>query len=161
MSPWGIVAAVLAALAVLVLVAYGGNEDGISGRERDAFAVRSAPQLVAQPVALGPDAAITVVLERGQASPDVVPPYAAALLPPETAVLLEEVRGLISTAAGQPADQARATLEQAVDQLDLAIDQLEEAAGDTSNDARRIRILRLRLTVELIRNAVEDLIDQL
>jgi hypothetical protein len=161
MRPWSIVAAVLAALGILLLVAYGSDGGDFSGRASEGVDERAAQQLVAQPVALGPEPAIAIVLERGHESPDEVPPYAAALLPPATAALLEEVRGLLTTAAGQPADQAKATLEQVGERLDLAIDQVEEAADDTSNDVRRIRLLQLQHTLEAIRDVVEDNADQL
>src|SRR5687768_13691677 len=97
MRPWGIVAAVFAALAILILVAYGGNEDAFAGRARDGIGVRAAQPLVAAPVGSGPDQAVTIVLERGQRSPDQVPPYAAALLPPDVVPLLQEVRDLLAS----------------------------------------------------------------
>ena len=89
-----------------------------------------------------------------------MPPTRRRCCRPKTAALLDEARGLLATAAGQPADQAKATLEQAIERLDAAIDQVEEAADDTSNDVRRIRLLRLQYTLEAIRDVVEDRVEQ-
>ena len=86
MRPWGIVAAILAGLGILILLVYGGNADAFAGRARDGIGERAAQQLVAMPIGLGPDAAVTIVLERGQQPPDEMRPYAGALLPPETVV---------------------------------------------------------------------------
>jgi hypothetical protein len=148
MGPWSIVAAVLAALAILILVAYGGNEDDFSGRERAAVDNRAAQELVALPVALGADPALTIVIDRQMA-------------PEEVAALLQEARDLVATAAGQPPDQAKATLQQAIDKLDTALDEVDQAADDTSNDVVRIRLLQLHRVLERVKDVLEDKVDQL
>ncbi len=99
-------------------------------------------------MAIGAEPSITIVLERED-------------VPGDAAGLLGEVRDLLATAESQPAEEAKATLEQGLDRLDTAIDQVEDAADDTSNDVRKIRLLRLQHTLESIRDEVEDRVDQL
>ena len=160
MSPWGIVAAVVAALGIFVLVVYGGEGRDSSGRGREGIDELAAQQLVGQPVTLGPESSITIVLERGQQPPDETRSYATALLPPETVALLEEVRDLLASTAGQTTDQARPALEQALDRLDLALDQIDTAAEDTSNDVTKIRLLQLHRALESVRDWIETKLGQ-
>src|SRR5215207_2160682 len=114
MRPWAIVVAVIAGLGILFLIANGSDGRDFSGRDRDAINERTLQPLAALPVALGPEPAISIVQQKPQ-------------LPSETAAILDEVRSLVSSAEGQPAEQAKPSLEQAIDKLDLAIDQIDDA----------------------------------
>jgi type VI protein secretion system component VasA len=148
MRPWAIVIAVIAGLALVFLVVYGSNGRDFSGRDRDALNERALQPLVALPVALGPAPAIAIVQQKPQ-------------LPSETTALLDEVRNLVSSAEGQPADQAKPALEQAIDKLDLAIDQVDDAANDESNDLVRLRLREIQLALEKVRDVLEDRLEHL
>jgi type VI protein secretion system component VasA len=148
MRPWAIVIAVIAGLALVFLVVYGSDGRDFSGRDRDALNERALQPLVAFPVTLGPAPALTIVQQKPQ-------------LPSESAALLDEVRNLVSSAEGQPADQAKPALEQAIDKLDLAIDQVDDAAEDESNDLVRLRLLEIHLVLERVRDVLEDQLDHL
>ena len=113
---------------------------GASARRLDEGA---AQQLVAAPVAIGAEPAITIVLER------------AAGAAPRRRRCSKKCASCWRPRPSQPPDQAKPTLEQAIDTLNDAIDQVEEAADDTSNDVTKIRLLRLRSSLE----AVEDVIE--
>jgi hypothetical protein len=143
-----VVAGILAALAIFILVAYGSEGRDFSGREREGIDERGAQTLIGVPVGLGVDPALTLVIDR-------------QMPPEEVAALLQEVRDLWATAAGQPPDQAKATLEQAIDKLDTALDEIEQAADDTSNDRDRIVLLRLHRVLERVKDVLQDRVDAL
>jgi hypothetical protein len=148
MRPWAIVVAVIAGLGILFLIANGSDGRDFSGRDRDAINERTLQPLVALPVALGPEPAIAIVQQKPQ-------------LPSETTALLDEARNLVSSAEGQPADQAKPALEQAIDKLDDAIDQIDDAAEDESNDLVRLRLLEIHLVLEKVRDVLEDRLEHL
>ena len=148
MRPWAIVFAVIAGLALVFLVVYGSDGRDYSGRDRDALNERAVLPLAALPVTLGPAPAIAIVQQKPQ-------------LPAETATLLDEARNLVSSAEGQPADQAKPALEQAIDKLDVAIDQIDDAAEDESNDLVRLRLLEIHLVLERVRDVLEDQLEHL
>ena len=112
--------AILAALGILLLLAYGGESD-VSGREREGFEEGPAQALVAAPAG-DPAPVITVVEEQGRDR-----------LPAETLAQLTEVRDLLTGAAGQPPEQARPALEEAVGKLDAALSQVETAVDEAAD----------------------------
>jgi hypothetical protein len=148
MRPWAIVVAVIAGLGILFLIANGSDGRDFSGRDRDAINERTLQPLAALPVAIGPEPAITIVQRIPQ-------------LPSETSTLLDEVRNLVTSTEGQPADQAKPALEQAIDKLDTAIDQVEDAANDESNDLVRLRLREIQLALEKVRDVLEDQLEHL
>lgn len=135
------VVAVIVALAILLLVVYGGESD-VSGRDREAFEEGPAQPLIAAP-AIDPAPVITIVEEQGQDR-----------LPPDAATQLGEVRDLLLSAAEQPADQARPALEEALGKLDSAVAQVETAAKETDNHVTKLRLLRLQRALESVRDGI-------
>jgi hypothetical protein len=130
MKLWSWIFVIVAAAGIVLLIVYGDDSRRTSGREREGVDERAAQELAAMPAILGPDAAISVVLQQPNVPQDIAGP-------------LDQARQLLATATSQPADQAKTTLGQARDQVQSAIDSLEKAADDTSNDVTRIRLLRL------------------
>ncbi len=141
MGVWGWIAGGLAGAAIIALLITGDGDHNFFGRDREALFEGPPQALISAPAAIGAEHAMTIVVAQDEA-------------PPEVAPSLEEVRQLLETAAGQPPDEAKPTLEQAKATLNDAIDQIEKATEDTSNDLKKIRLLRLAL----ILNKVEDLI---
>ena len=135
------VAGILAALGILLLLAYGGESD-VSGRDREGFEEGPAQPLVAAP-ASDPAPVITVVEEQGRDR-----------LPADAAAQLSEVRDLLVSAAEQPPEQARPALEEALGKLDSATAQIETAARETDNRVTKLRLLRLQHALQAVREAV-------
>ena len=141
MGVWGWVAGIVAGAAIVGILVVGDNDHDFFGRDREALFEGPPQALISAPAAIGAETAMTIVVRQGEAPAEVQP-------------TLEEVKELLTTAAGQPPEQAKPTLEQAQEKLNGAIDQIEQAADDTSNDVKKIRLLRLAM----ILNRVEDLI---
>jgi hypothetical protein len=137
-----IVIAIVVALAIVFLVVNGGESD-VSGREREGFEEGPAQPLVAAPVGLAPAPVITIVEEQGRDR-----------LPPETLAQLAETRDLLTSAAGQPREQAKPALDEAVGKLDSAIAQVDTAAKSADDEVTRLRLLRLQHVLQAIRDAV-------
>ena len=135
------VAGILAAIGILLLLAYGGESD-VSGREREGFEEGPAQALVAAP-ASDPAPVITVVEEQGRDR-----------LPADAAAQLSEARDLLDSAADQPPEQARPALEEALGKLDSAVAQIETAARETDNRVTKLRLLRVQHALEAVREAV-------
>jgi hypothetical protein len=135
------VVGIIAALGILILLAYGGESD-ISGREREGFEEGPAQALVAAPAA-DPAAVITVVEEQSRDR-----------LPAETLTQLTEVRDLLTGAASQSPEQARPALEETVGKLDSATAQLETASRETSNEVTKLRLLHLKHVLQAVREAI-------
>jgi len=152
MGIWSWVAGIVAGAAIIFLLASGSDDRTFdrtfAGREREAFYERSAQSVYAMPVSAGPEQAMTIVISTGDVPQDVAPS-------------LDEVRQLLATAATQPSDQAKATLEQAQEKLGAAITSIEKEADDTSNDATRIRLLRLSLTLKKIEALIQVKLDRM
>ena len=136
------VVGILAALGILLLIAYGGESD-VSGREREGFEEGPAQALVAAP-AVDPAPVITVVEEQGQDR-----------LPAETVAQLTEVRDLLTGAAGQSPEQAQPVLEQAHERLDSALSQVETDVDEAPDQLTRIRLLHLQRVLEAIQASIE------
>jgi hypothetical protein len=135
------VVGIIAALGILILLAYGGESD-VSGREREGFEEGPAQALVAAPAA-DPAAVITVVEEQSRDR-----------LPAETLTQLTEVRDLLTGAASQSPEQARPALEETVGKLDSATAQLETASRETSNEVTKLRLLHLKHVLQAVREAI-------
>jgi hypothetical protein len=135
------VVGIIAALGILILLAYGGESD-VSGREREGFEDGPAQALVAAPAA-DPAAVITVVKEQSRDR-----------LPAETLTQLTEVRDLLTGAASQSPEQARPALEETVGKLDSATAQLETASRETSNEVTKLRLLHLKHVLQAVREAI-------
>src|ERR671913_561581 len=131
------VAGILAAIGILLLLAYGGESDG-SGREGGGFEEGPAQALVAAPAA-DPAPVITVVEEQGRER-----------LPAETLAQLTEVRDLLTGAEGQSPEQAQPALEQAHERLDSALSQVETDVDEAPDQLTRIRLLHLQRVLEAI-----------
>ena len=136
------VVGIIAALGILLLIAYGGESD-VSGREREGFEEGPAQALVAAP-AVDPAPVITVVEEQGQDR-----------LPAETVAQLTEVRDLLTGAAGQSPEQAQPVLEQAHERLDSALSQVETDVDEAPDQLTRIRLLHLQRVLEAIQASIE------
>ena len=136
------VVGILAALGILLLIAYGGESD-VSGREREGFEEGPAQALVAAP-AVDPAPVITVVEEQGRDR-----------LPAETVAQLTEVRDLLTGAAGQSPEQAQPVLEQAHERLDSALSQVETDVDEAPDQLTRIRLLHLQRVLEAIQASIE------
>ena len=136
------VAGILAALGILLLLAYGGESD-VSGREREGFEEGPAQALVAAPAA-DPAPVITVVEEQGRDR-----------LPAETLAQLTEVRELLIGAAGQSPEQARPTLEEASGKLDALLSQVETAVDEAPDQLSKIRLLHVQRVLEAIQTSIE------
>ena len=135
------VVGILAAIGILLLLAYGGESD-VSGRDREGFEEGPAQALVAAP-ASDPAPVITVVEEQGRDR-----------LPADAAAQLSEVRDLLVSAAEQPPEQARPALEEALGKLDSATAQIETAARETDNRVTTLRLLRLQHVLQAVREAI-------
>jgi hypothetical protein len=136
------VVGILAALGILLLLASGGESD-VSGREREGFEEGPAQALVAAPAA-DPAPVITVVEEQSRDR-----------LPAETVAQLTEVRDLLTSAAGQPPEQAQPVLEQAHERLDSALSQVETDVDEAPDQLTRIRLLHLQRVLEAIQASIE------
>lgn len=136
------VVGIIAALGILLLVAYGGESD-VSGREREGFEEGPAQALVAAP-AVDPAPVITIVEEQGQDR-----------LPVETLAQLTEVRDLLTGAAGQSPEQAQPALEQAHERLDSALSQVETAVDEAPDRVAKIRLLHVQRLLQAIQSSIE------
>ena len=136
------VVGIIAALGILLLIAYGGESD-VSGREREGFEEGPAQALVAAP-AVDPAPVITVVEEQGRDR-----------LPAETLAQLAEVRDLLTGAADQSPEQAQPVLEQAHERLDSALSQVETDVDEAPDQLTRIRLLHLQRVLEAIQASIE------
>jgi hypothetical protein len=138
-----VVAAILAALGILLLVAYGGESD-VSGREREGFEEGPAQALVAAP-AVDPAPVITTVEEQGRDR-----------LPAETLSPLTEVRDLLAGTAGQSPEQAQPALDEAAGKLDGVLSQVETAVDEAPDQLTKIRLLHLQRVLEAIQASIES-----
>jgi hypothetical protein len=136
------VAGILAAIGILLLLAYGGESE-VSGREREGFEEGPAQALVAAPAA-DPAPVITVVEEQGRDR-----------LPAETLAQLAEVRDLLTGAADQSPEQAQPALEEASGKLDGALSQVETAVDEAPDQLTKIRLLHLQRVLEAIQTSIE------
>jgi hypothetical protein len=136
------VVGIIAALGILLLLAYGG-EGEVSGREREGFEEGPAQALVAAP-AVDPAPVISIVEEQGRDR-----------LPAETVAQITEVRDLLTSAAGQPPEQAQPVLEQARERLDSALSQVETDVDEAPDQLTRIRLLHLQRVLEAIQASIE------
>jgi hypothetical protein len=136
------VVGIIAALGILLLLAYGG-EGEVSGREREGFEEGPAQALVAAP-AVDPAPVISIVEEQGRDR-----------LPAETVAQITEVRDLLTSAAGQPPEQAQPVLEQAHERLDSALSQVETDVDEAPDQLTRIRLLHLQRVLEAIQASIE------
>ena len=136
------VVAIIAALGIFLLLAYGG-EGEVSGREREGFEEGPAQALVAAP-AVDPAPVISIVEEQGRDR-----------LPAETMAQITEVRDLLTSAAGQPPEQAQPVLEQAHERLDSALSQVETDVDEAPDQLTRIRLLHLQRVLEAIQASIE------
>jgi hypothetical protein len=138
-----VVVAILAALGILLLVAYGGESD-VSGREREGFEEGPAQALVAAP-AVDPAPVITIVEEQGRDR-----------LPAETLSPLTEVRDLLAGTAGQSPEQAQPALDEAAGKLDGVLSQVETAVDEAPDQLTKIRLLHLQRVLEAIQASIES-----
>jgi hypothetical protein len=138
-----VVVAILAALGILLLVAYGGESD-VSGREREGFEEGPAQALVAAP-AVDPAPVITTVEEQGRDR-----------LPAETLSPLTEVRDLLAGTAGQSPEQAQPALDEAAGKLDGVLSQVETAVDEAPDQLTKIRLLHLQRVLEAIQASIES-----
>ena len=136
------VVGIIAALGILLLLAYGGESD-VSGREREGFEEGPAQALVAAP-AVDPAPVITIVEEQGQDR-----------LPAETLAQLTEVRDLLTGAAGQSPEQAQPALEQAHERLESALSQVETAVDEAPDRVAKIRLLHVQRLLQAIQSSIE------
>ena len=136
------VVGILAALGILLLLAYGRESD-VSGREREGFEEGPAQALVAAP-AVDPAPVISIVEEQGQDR-----------LPAETLAQLTAVRDLLTGAAGQSPEQAQPVLEQANERLDSALSQVETAVDEAPDQLTKIRLLHVQRLLQAIQSSVE------
>ena len=136
------VVANIAALGILLLLAYGG-EGEVSGREREGFEEGPAQPLAAAPVGDDPVPVITIVEEQGRDR-----------LPADTVAQLADVRDLLTSAEGQPPEQARPALEEALGKVDSAVEQVAVSADETSNKVTELRLLRLQHVLQAVREAI-------
>jgi hypothetical protein len=137
------VVGIIAALGILLLVAYGGESD-VSGREREGFEEGPAQALVAAP-AVDPAPVITTVEEQGRDR-----------LPAETLSPLTEVRDLLAGTAGQSPEQAQAALDEAAGKLDGVLSQVETAVDEAPDQLTKIRLLHLQRVLEAIQASIES-----
>jgi hypothetical protein len=136
------VVGIIAALGILLLVAYGGESD-VSGREREGFEEGPAQALVAAP-AVDPAPVITTVEEQGRDR-----------LPAETLSPLTEVRDLLAGTAGQSPEQAQPALDEAAGKLDGVLSQVETAVDEAPDQLTKIRLLHLQRVLEAIQASIE------
>src|SRR5262245_43307430 len=113
MKLWSWILVIIAAAGIVLLIIYGDDSRRTSGRERESVDERAAQTLAALPASLGPDAAISVVLQQPNVPQDIAGP-------------LDQARQLLATAASQQGDEAKTTLGQARDQIQSAIDSIEK-----------------------------------
>jgi hypothetical protein len=137
------VVGIIAALGILLLVAYGGESD-VSGREREGFEEGPAQALVAAP-AVDPAPVITTVEEQGRDR-----------LPAETLSPLTEVRDLLAGTAGQSPEQAQPALDEAAGKLDGVLSQVETAVDAAPDQLTKIRLLHLQRVLEAIQASIES-----
>jgi hypothetical protein len=137
------VVGIIAALGILLLVAYGGESD-VSGREREGFEEGPAQALVAAP-AVDPAPVITTVEEQGRDR-----------LPAETLAPLTEVRDLLAGTAGQSPEQAQPALDEAAGKLDGVLSQVETAVDEAPDQLTKIRLLHLQRVLEAIQASIES-----
>jgi hypothetical protein len=137
------VVGIIAALGILLLVAYGGESD-VSGREREGFEEGPAQALVAAP-AVDPAPVITTVEEQGRDR-----------LPAETLSPLTEVRDLLAGTAGQSPEQAQPALDEAAGKLDGVLSQVETAVDEAPDQLTKIRLLHLQRVLEAIQASIES-----
>ncbi|MFL5759660.1 MAG: hypothetical protein ACJ789_07975 [Thermomicrobiales bacterium] len=142
MKLWSWIFVVIAAVGIVVLIVYGDDSRRTAGREREGVDERAAQELAAMPELLGPDTAISVVLQQPNVPQDIAGP-------------LDQARQLLAAAASQSPDQAKTTYGQARDQVHSAIDSLEKSADDESNDVTRIRLLRFAASLKAIDAVIE------
>jgi hypothetical protein len=135
------VVGIIAALGILLLVAYGGESD-VSGREREGFEEGPAQALVAAP-AVDPAPVLTIVEEQGRDR-----------LPAETLAPLTAVRDLLAGAAGQSPEQAQAALGEAAGKLDGVLSQVETAVDAAPDQLTKIRLLHLQRVLEAIQASI-------
>jgi hypothetical protein len=136
------VVGIIAALGILLLLAYGGESD-VSGREREGFEEGPAQALVAAP-AVDPAPVITTVEEQGRDR-----------LPAETLSPLTEVRDLLAGTAGQSPEQAQPALDEAAGKLDGVLSQVETAVDEAPDQLTKIRLLHLQRVLEAIQASIE------
>jgi hypothetical protein len=148
MKVWAWIAGILAGIGLIVLMGWGDGGRTVAGRDREAFAERSAQVLVPAPAAVGTDVTLNVVV-------------ADSATPSEVKTSLEQVQGLLATAASQSGDQKKATLQQADDTLKIAIDATKDAAKNTSNDVTKLHLLVLAQLQEQISNVIQIQIEPL
>jgi hypothetical protein len=137
------VAGIIAAIGILLLLAYGGESD-VSGREREGFEEGPAQALVAAPV-VDPAPVITTVEEQGRDR-----------LPAETLSPLTEVRDLLAGTAGQSPEQAQPALDEAAGKLDGVLSQVETAVDEAPDQLTKIRLLHLQRVLEAIQASIES-----
>jgi GAF domain-containing protein len=147
-SVWGWIAGGVAGGAIIALVVTGDGDHNFFGRDREALFEGPPQALISAPAAIGAEQAMTIVVAQDEA-------------PPEVAPSLEEVRQLLQTAAGQPPEQAKPTLEQAKATLNDAIDDIDQAVTDTSNNVKKIRLLRLGLILNRVADLIQIRLDRL
>jgi hypothetical protein len=135
------VVGILAAIGILLLLAYGGESD-VSGREREGFEEGPAQALVAAP-AVDPAPVLTIVAEQGRDR-----------LPAETLAPLTEVRDLLAGAAGQSPEHAQAALGEAAGKLDGTLSQVATAVDAAPDQLTKIRLLHLQHVLEAIQASI-------
>ena len=148
MKVWAWIAGILAGIGLIVLLGWGDGGRTVAGREREAFAERSAQVLVPAPAAVGTDVTLNIVV-------------ADPATPSEVKTSLENVQAVLATAASQSGDQKKETLQQANDSLEFAIESTNDAADDTSNDVKRLHLLALAQLLERISTVIEVQIERL
>jgi hypothetical protein len=137
------VVAAIAALGIVLLLGWGGEDHEVFGQDREGFEERAAQVLVAAPVGLDPAPVITTVVERDRER-----------VPAEVVAQLEELRDLLASAEGQPLDQARPALEEALGKLDATIAQVNTAADEATNAVTERRLKTLRRVLERVRDQI-------
>jgi len=148
MKAWAWIAGILAGIGLIILVGWGDGGRTVAGRDREAFAERSAQVLVPAPAAVGTGVTLNFVV-------------ADSATPAEVKTSLEQVHSLLATAATQSGDQAKVTLQQADDQLSIAIDATKDAAKNTSNDVTKLHLLVLAQLQERISNVIQIQIERM
>ena len=148
MRVWAWIAGILAGVGLIILLGWGDGGRTIAGRDREAFAERSAQVLMPAPAAVGTDVTLNFVVVDDST-------------PSEVKTSLGNVQALLATAASQSGDQRKATLQQADDQLNIAIDATKDAAKNTSNDVTKLHLLVLAQLQERISTVIQIQIERL
>lgn len=148
MRPWSIAIAVVASLAIVALV--GSSANGRTFAQRSLAGVSERPGLPVKGVVAvtGPDQSINIILDE-------------KIIPDDATSALQDARALITSAATQSPEQAKATLNQAVSKIDDAMNSIKQAVSNTSNLAVKLGLEQAYTALSAIRAQVQSTADQL